>query len=106
MRLSSDPFAVERQRRTSVGEIVKLMPDVVITDDILQHAVQRLAPGERIGECLVRMGVLTSAQRDEALALQRRLRGAKSIDDVADILDDLRQHCRDTCTAAIAALEA
>jgi len=99
-------FVEQRRQHSSLGQVVKIMPGVVVTDDILQHAAQRLMPGERIGEALIRIGVLTTEQRDAALVIQRRLRAARSIDEVADLLDDITARCAQACDRALSALEA
>jgi hypothetical protein len=60
-----------------------------IDDETLRTALEVRGDGTRIGEALVGMQVITTRQLERALEWQSRMRAAKSVEEVADLLDEV-----------------
>jgi hypothetical protein len=74
---------------SSLGEILRLLGHV--DEPALARACeQQKVTGEKIGECLVRMRVISAADVERALDLQQKLRGAKGAEAVREILEAAR----------------
>ena len=77
---------------STIGDAFKLMADVDVDDEVIRAAEDTKRSGQRLGERLLEMGRVTSAQLDRAVALQKRMRTAKTIEELADILTEVREH--------------
>lgn len=75
---------------SSLGSILKMLAPDDVSDAHLAAAAGTLEPGQLIGGRLVQMRVIEIEQLDRALRVQERFRAARSIDEVNDILDEVR----------------
>ena len=69
--MSSPPSDDRQRRRRRLGEL--LVASGAVTDKEVEDAVDRAAPGERLGATLRRLGLITEPALADALATQLRL---------------------------------
>jgi hypothetical protein len=91
-------------RASTLGEILKMMPGAPVDDECLREALSAMKPGDKIGEVLLGMRVITIDQLNRALTLQEKMRSCKGIDEVAEFFEEIRRAANAAREHAFAAL--